>query len=76
MVLTGADAAPFGKGWIGKYDAQPSAVLRPANTAQVSEVMQIANETKTPIVPVSGNTGLVGGTHASGAVDAIVGSAE
>jgi FAD/FMN-containing dehydrogenase len=36
-------------------------VLRPASVAQVSEILKLANETATPIVPQGGNTGLVGG---------------
>ena len=63
-VLTGADAAPYGKDWTGQYISQPLAVLRPANTAEVSAILQLANETNTPVVPVGGNTGLVGGTQA------------
>jgi D-lactate dehydrogenase (cytochrome) len=36
-------------------------VLRPASVAEVSAILKLANETKTPIVPQGGNTGLVGG---------------
>jgi FAD/FMN-containing dehydrogenase len=36
-------------------------VLRPASVAEVSAILQLANETATPIVPQGGNTGLVGG---------------
>lgn len=36
-------------------------VLRPASVAEVSEILKLANETATPIVPQGGNTGLVGG---------------
>src|SRR6185295_20099341 len=36
-------------------------VLRPGSTQEVSEIMKIANETSTAIVPQGGNTGLVGG---------------
>ena len=36
-------------------------VLRPATTAEVSQILKLANETGTPIVPQGGNTGLVGG---------------
>ncbi len=36
-------------------------VLRPGSTQEVSEILKIANETETPIVPQGGNTGLVGG---------------
>jgi FAD/FMN-containing dehydrogenase len=36
-------------------------ILRPGSTAEVSEILKIANETSTAIVPQGGNTGLVGG---------------
>jgi D-lactate dehydrogenase (cytochrome) len=36
-------------------------VLRPASVAQVAEIVKLANETATPVVPQGGNTGLVGG---------------
>jgi FAD/FMN-containing dehydrogenase len=43
--------------WTGKS----SLVLRPRSTAEVSQILAIADETETAIVPQSGNTGLVGG---------------
>lgn len=67
-VLTGPDAAPYGKDFLGTYVAQPRAVLRPANVDQVSAILKLANETATPIVPIGGNTGLVGGTYAPDAL--------
>ena len=36
-------------------------VLRPGSTKEVSELLKIANETLTAIIPQGGNTGLVGG---------------
>jgi FAD/FMN-containing dehydrogenase len=36
-------------------------VLRPGSTNEVAEILKIANETSTEIVPQGGNTGLVGG---------------
>src|SRR6188474_3286530 len=36
-------------------------VLRPGSAQEVSEILKIANETSTAIVPQGGNTGLVGG---------------
>src|SRR5471030_2438370 len=36
-------------------------VLRPGSVAEVAAILKLANETKTPIVPQGGNTGLVGG---------------
>ncbi|MCK8464360.1 FAD-binding oxidoreductase [Aliiroseovarius sp. S1339] len=63
-VLTGADTAPWASDWLGKYHSAPMAVLRPGTTADVQAVMAIAHETGTPVVPVSGNTSLSGGTQA------------
>lgn len=71
-VLTSADAGGdfggFGREWTGHYHWTPLAVLRPADTAQVAAVLRLAHETGTPVVPVGGNTGLNGGTHAEGAL--------
>ncbi|UXM96247.1 FAD-binding oxidoreductase [Bartonella sp. HY329] len=44
----------------GLYHGKTPLVLRPQSTQEVSEIMQLANETKTAIVPQGGNTGLVG----------------
>jgi FAD/FMN-containing dehydrogenase len=40
--------------------------VRPATTQEVAEVVKLGNATKTPIVPVSGNTGLAGGASGQG----------
>lgn len=56
-----AEIAPHLEEWRGKYHGQTSLLLKPASTAEVSAVLAICNETKTPIVPQGGNTGLVGG---------------
>ena len=63
-VLQGADATPYGRDWMGAYVSQPHVVVRPGNTAEVSAVLRLANDRGTPVVPVGGNTGLVGGTFA------------
>ena len=67
-ILTGADAAPYGKDWTGAYTATPLAVLRPTSTAEVSAILKIANATGTPVVPASGRTGLTGATLAQDAL--------
>ena len=36
-------------------------ILRAGSTEEVSKILKLANETKTAIVPMGGNTGLVGG---------------
>ena len=66
--LTGADTARWSTDWTGKYCGQPGVVLRPASTHQVSQIMTLANVKRQSITPVSGHTGLVGGTYAPGGV--------
>src|SRR5438105_12247130 len=43
------------------YRGRTPLVLRPGSVAEVSQILALANETGTPIVPQGGNTGLVGG---------------
>ena len=47
--------------WRDKYEGRASIVLRPDSTQQVSQILQLANEARIPVVPQGGNTGLVGG---------------
>ena len=42
------------------FHGNSSLVLKPGSTAEVSAILKLANETRTPIVPQGGNTGLVG----------------
>ncbi|OCX66653.1 FAD-dependent oxidoreductase [Thioclava sp. SK-1] len=65
-VLTGADAASYGADFTGHYRWQPLAVLRPGSVEDVSAIMALASRTGTPVVPVSGGTGLNGGHEAQG----------
>ncbi len=65
-VLTGPDMARYCTDWTGKYTAQPTAVVRPADTAQVAATIKIAAHYNTPIVPVAGLTGIVGGAMTTG----------
>jgi len=67
QVLTGTDTAGYGADFMGKYLAEPLCVLRPGTTAEVAALVKLAGETRTPLVPVGGNTGLSGGTYAPGA---------
>lgn len=65
-VLTGADMDRHSRDWMGKYDGAPFAVVRPASTAEVAAVLKIAATHRVPVVPIGGNTGLVGGTMTTG----------
>lgn len=56
-----AALAPFMEEWRGLYRGRTPLLLRPGSTAEVSQILRIAHETGTAIVPQGGNTGLVGG---------------
>ena len=43
------------------YRGSTSVVLRPGSVEEVAAILNLANETKTALVPQGGNTGLVGG---------------
>jgi len=55
------DIAPFVQERRGFFTGRTSLVLKPGSVEEVSRIMRLAAETRTPIVPQSGNTGLVGG---------------
>ena len=65
-VLTGDDRARYVSDWTSQYTANPVAVARPATTAEVSLVVQIAAQHGVAIVPVSGRTGITGGAMTDG----------
>ena len=58
----------YSNDWTGKYRSSPLIVVRPASTLEVSRVVEVCYENKVPIVPISGNTGLSGGTSANNSV--------
>ncbi|NNF80029.1 MAG: FAD-binding oxidoreductase [Rhizobiales bacterium] len=62
--------------WRDRWPGRASLVLRPGSTQEVSEILKIANETQTGVVPQSGNTGAVGGQVPSPSGDEIVVSLE
>ncbi len=45
----------------GLYHGASPLLLKPGSTEEVAAIMKLASETGTPIVPQTGNTGLVGG---------------
>ncbi len=48
--------------WTGLFRAEPTAVVRPATTAEVAAVVAICVDHGVAICPQGGNTGLVGGS--------------
>ena len=61
VVTNAADMAPYLTDWRGNYTGAAQAIVRPANTAEVADVVKLCAAYKTPMVPQGGNTGLVGG---------------
>src|SRR4051812_1181709 len=59
--LVGDEAQGFATDWRRRYFGKALCVARPANTAQVAEVLRQCALTGTPVVPQGGNTGLCGG---------------
>lgn len=60
-LTTDSDISPYLTENRGLYHGRSSLVLKPGTTQEVSAILKLASETGTPVVPVSGRTGLVGG---------------
>jgi FAD/FMN-containing dehydrogenase len=56
-----AEIAPHLEEWRSKYRGRSPLLLKPGTADEVSALLAICHETRTPIVPQGGNTGLVGG---------------
>lgn len=63
QVLTADDErAPYETDWTRRFSGRASAVVRPADTAQLAAVLRNCFEAGVRVVPQGGNTGLVGGS--------------
>ena len=71
-VLHGADIDTFLTDIQGFYSGNALAVVKPASTAEVAEVVKVCTSHDVAIVPQGGNTGLCGGAVPSGDGQAIV----
>ena len=61
-VIIDADAmVPYLKEWRDLFRGKAQGIVRPGSTAEVAELVKLAAETGTVLVPQGGNTGLVGG---------------
>src|SRR5271165_311729 len=56
-----ADTAPYTQDWRRLYQGRTPAVVRPATTAELAEVVRLCAAARVPLVPQGGNTSLVGG---------------
>src|SRR3954464_14839025 len=60
IITAPPDMAPYLADWRDLYKGSAIAVVRPASTAEVAAVVKLCAETRTPIVPQGGNTGMCG----------------
>ncbi|MBV8639453.1 MAG: FAD-binding oxidoreductase [Candidatus Eremiobacteraeota bacterium] len=72
MLADAASIEPYVTDWRGTFVGRASAVVRPASTEQVSEVVRICSDARIPIVPQGGNTGLAAGATPLQLRDAII----
>ena len=56
-----ADIEPWLTDWRGRFHGEAQAILAPASTDEVAEMVRIASQHRVPLVPQGGNTGMVGG---------------
>lgn len=68
IVVETEDKAPFLKERRGLFEGSCLAVVSPASTEQVSEVVKYCFDNDIPITPQSGNTGLCGGAVPRGGI--------
>ena len=56
-----ADTAAYIEDWRRLYRGRTPAVIRPASTDELAQVVRLCAEARAPIVPQGGNTSMVGG---------------
>jgi FAD/FMN-containing dehydrogenase len=72
-VTTDSDAlAPWLTDWRGRWTGRARALISPASTAEVSDVVRMAAVAQVPLVPQGGNTSMVGGATPSATGDALI----
>ncbi len=60
LVRTQDELAQYAVDWRKRYFGKPLAVVRPASTTEVAQVVRVCSDARVPIVPQGGNTGLCG----------------
>ncbi|MFT5180142.1 MAG: FAD/FMN-containing dehydrogenase [Alphaproteobacteria bacterium] len=68
LITNPADMAPYLEETRGLYEGASPAIVRPASTQEVAQVVRACAGANVAIVPQGGNTGLCGGGVASGEV--------
>jgi FAD/FMN-containing dehydrogenase len=60
------EISPWESDWRGRYHGSAPALLSPGSTAEVAEILKLADRLRVKIVPQGGNTGMVGGATPPG----------
>jgi FAD/FMN-containing dehydrogenase len=55
------DTVAYSRPWRGKWEGRTPLALRPKSTEEVAAIVKLCAETRTPIVPQGGNTGVTYG---------------
>ncbi len=66
------DMAPWLTDWRGRWTGRARALISPASTAQVAEVVRLTAAAQVPLVPQGGNTSMVGGATPDASGDALI----
>ena len=61
-IIEGADAKPYNRDWMNKWEGQARIVAQPASTEEVSAVLAYCDDRKLAVTTQGGKTGLVGGS--------------
>src|SRR5580692_44580 len=61
LLTEAADTAPYSEDWRRLYQGRTPAVVRPADTAELAQVVRLCAAARAPLVPQGGNTSMVGG---------------
>ena len=64
LLTDAADTAAYTEDWRRLYRGRTPAVIRPASTDELAQVVRLCAEARAPIVPQGGNTSMVGGADA------------
>jgi len=62
VLLADDERAPYEMDWTRRFQGRAAAVVRPADTRALSDVLRLCFEAGVAVVPQGGNTGLVGGS--------------
>ena len=67
-----AEMAPWLEDWRKRFHGAAAAMVSPASTAEVAEIVRACAEERVPLVPQGGNTSMVGGAVPTPAGDAVL----